>query len=212
MPELPSLVIVGAGGLGRGVAALVEALNSPSPSWNLTGFVDDDASLRDQSVMGYPVHGGVEWLSQRENLFFSIAIGDGDARQQIAGQLSQSLIQPACLLHPSTSPHRTSEIKSGTIARKGVATAVDCRIGPHTVVNMNCTIGHDSTLEAFVTLHPGVHISGSVHLGTGVTVGSGSVVLPNTRIGSQATIGAGAVVTEDLPPDCTAVGRPAHPQ
>jgi acetyltransferase-like isoleucine patch superfamily enzyme len=31
-------------------------------------------------------------------------------------------------------------------------------------------------------------------------------------IGAGTTVGAGAVVTEDLPPDCTAVGRPARPQ
>jgi len=212
MPELPSLVIVGAGGLGRKVAALVEDINTSNPTWDLTGFVDDDETLHGQSFMGYPVHGGVDWLSREDDVSFVIAIADGQVRQRIAEKLAPSTVRPASLLHPSLSIHRTASVEPGSILLKEVATAVGFEIGPHAVLNLNCTIGHDSTLESFVTLHPGVHISGSAHLDTGVTMGSGSVVLPGIRIGPHATIGAGAVVTDDLPADCTAVGVPARPQ
>lgn len=205
------LFIVGTGGLGRGVAALVESIDETDSAWNLVGFVDDDESLHGQSSMRYPVHGGVEWLSQREEGFYTIGIGDGTVRRRIATQLDRSAVRPVSLLHPSVSPHRTAEIAPGAILRKGVTTAVDFKIGRHTVLNMNCTIGHDSVLESFVTLHPGVHVSGSVYVDTGVTMGSGSVVLPGIRIGPHARVGAGAVVTEDLPADCTAVGVPARP-
>lgn len=211
MPDLPSLIIVGAGGLGRGVAALVESINARTPTWHLRGFVDDDEALHGDSVMGYPVHGDVDWLSQKTDLRFVTAIGDREARRHVANQLNQAPVQSTSLTHPSVSVHRTAEVEPGTILREGVATAVDFQIGPHAVLNMNCTIGHDSVLNAFVTLHPGVHISGSARLKTGVTMGSGSVVLPNITIGRDATIGAGAVVTEDLPAYCTAVGIPARP-
>lgn len=211
MPDRPSLAIVGAGGLGRGVAALVEEINQSTPTWNLIGFVDDDETLHDNTVLEYPVRGGVDWLAQHENLRFVIAVGDGTARRRIAEQLRPSSVQPASLCHPSTSLHRTANVAAGAILREGVATAVNFQIGPYVVLNLNCTIGHDSRLEAFVTLHPGVHISGEAHLEPGVTMGTGSVVLPNTRIGRGSTIGAGAVVVDDLPAECTAVGVPARP-
>lgn len=212
MPDHPSLVIVGAGGFGREVAALVEAVNQQAPSWSLAGFVDDDPSCHGTTVMGYSVLGDVHWLAQQTGLRFVIAIGDGTARRQIAETLQPSAPNAASLLHPSVSVHRTATVASGAIVCRGVASTVHFKVGPHVILNLNCTIGHDSVLGAFVTLHPGVHVSGAVHLATGVTLGTGTVVLPGVRIGAHTTVGAGAVVTDDLPPHCTAVGTPARPQ
>ena len=102
-------------------------------------------------------------------------------------------------------------LAEGTILSTGAAPTVGVTNGPHVVADQHCTVGHDCVLDAFVTLYPGAHISGSVHLKRGVTIGAGAVVLPETTVGPNATVGAGAVVTEDLPADCTAVGVPARP-
>ena len=211
MPNLPSLVIVGAGGLGREVAALVEAMNHNTPTWTVMGFADDDDSLQNSSVMGYPVLGSVNWLAQQTDLHFVIAIGDGTLREHIAKQLAESAVRPATLSHPATFVHRTTQVGAGSVFCRGVAPTVNLDIGSHVFFNPNCTIGHDSILESFVTLHPGVHISGSVHLERGVSMGTGAVVIPDTNIGANTTVGAGAVVTDDLPANCTAVGTPARP-
>ncbi len=212
MADLPTLFIVGAGGFGREIAALVETINADTPTWNLAGFVDDDATLHDEMIMGYPVHGGIDWLARQEHPHFVLAIGDSCIRQDIAERLARTNLQPVTLTPPSTSLHRTAEIAPGTLLCQGVETTVHVRIGSHSILNLNCTVGHDSVLEEFVTLHPGVHISGNSTLKTGVSMGTGAVVLPDVQIGAHTTVGAGAVVTEDLPPDCTAVGVPARPQ
>ena len=211
MPDLPSLVIVGAGGLGREVAALVEAINEDAPAWSLAGFVDDADALQDTEVMGYPVHGRVNELSRHTASSYVIAIGDGEARRNVAARLEATSGRPAILVHPSVSVHRTTTLDEGTILCTGAAPTVGVTIGPHVVVDQHCTVGHDCVLDAFVTLYPGAHISGSVRLGQGATIGAGAVVLPETTVGPNATVGAGAVVTEDLPADCTAVGVPARP-
>jgi len=211
MPSPHPLVIVGAGGFGREVAALVEAQNAATSSWEIRGFVDDDASLHHQSVMGYPVLGNVRWLSEKKNRSYVIAIGDGETRHNIAQLLGEASLSTATLTHPSVSIHRSTDLGAGSILCKGAAPTVNLQIGSHVVIDQACTLGHDSTLESFVTLHPGANISGNVHLETGVTVGAGAVVLPNVRIGPHTTVGAGAVVAEDLPPHCTAVGVPARP-
>lgn len=211
MPDLPSLIIVGAGGLGREVAALVEARNADDPSWNLQGFVDDEEDLHGTSIIGYPVLGPIDWLSQRRNVFYALAIGEGETRRKIASRLDDAHAQRTSLRHPSVTVHRTTTVEPGTILCEGAAPTVDVQIGTHVVIDQHCTVGHDSTLAGFVTLHPGSQVSGSVYLETGVTMGAGSVVLPNTRIGARVTVGAGAVVTENLPAGCTAVGVPARP-
>jgi bifunctional UDP-N-acetylglucosamine pyrophosphorylase/glucosamine-1-phosphate N-acetyltransferase len=44
----------------------------------------------------------------------------------------------------------------------------------------------------------------------GAFIGSGAMLVAPVKIGARARIGAGAVVTHDVPPDCTAYGVPAR--
>lgn len=45
----------------------------------------------------------------------------------------------------------------------------------------------------------------------GARIGMHAVLLPGVTIGENSVIGAGAVVTDDIPPNCVAVGAPAKP-
>ncbi len=212
MPDPSSLIVVGAGGLGREVAALAEACHDAPPASAIAGFVDDDPALHGTTVLGYPVRGDVDWLAEQSELRFVIGIGAGSTRRAVAERLEAADVSPTTLVHPSVSVHRTTTLAPGAVLCVGAAPTVNVGIGAHTVIDQHATVGHDARLASFVSIRPGAHISGSVHLEPGVTIGAGAVVLRGVRIGPQTTVGAGAVVTHDLPPGCTAVGAPARPQ
>ena len=63
-------------------------------------------------------------------------------------------------------------------------------------------------LEHLVTI--GAERDVSPRLGDDVFVGAGAKIVGAVTIGSRVKIGANAVVTCDLPSDCTAVGIPAR--
>ena len=46
-------------------------------------------------------------------------------------------------------------------------------------------------------------------IGDGVSIYTGATVFGGIHIGDNVTIGAGAVVSKDVPPNCTVVGNPA---
>jgi acetyltransferase-like isoleucine patch superfamily enzyme len=82
-------------------------------------------------------------------------------------------------------------------------------IGRHVHINLGCTIGHNAVIDNFVTLSPGVHISGDVKIGRYTFIGTGAVVLEKINVGYGCRVGAGAVVTKDVPNNTTVVGVPA---
>ena len=84
--------------------------------------------------------------------------------------------------------------------------------GSAVVIGETAEIGDNCTLYQGVTLGgTGKHI-GKRHptLGNNVMVGSGAKVLGPFRVGDNSKIAANAVVLEEIPENCTAVGIPAR--
>jgi serine acetyltransferase len=82
---------------------------------------------------------------------------------------------------------------------------------PFSMVNLACTIGHETRIGKSCVVNPTVNLSGGVTLEQEVLVGTGAQVLQYIRVGAGATIGAGAVVNKDVLPHETVVGIPAKP-
>lgn len=98
-------------------------------------------------------------------------------------------------IHPAATIGRGLFIDHGT----GVV------IGETAVIGDNCTIYQGATLGG-----TGKH-TGKRHptLGNNVMVGAGAKVLGPFKVGDNSKIAAGAVVLEEIPENCTAVGIPA---
>lgn len=77
------------------------------------------------------------------------------------------------------------------------------------ILNLGCTVGHDSVIKKYSAFMPSVNISGEVTIGEGVYIGTGVKIINQLEIGEYTIVGAGAVVSKTLPAKCTAVGVPA---
>jgi serine O-acetyltransferase len=84
--------------------------------------------------------------------------------------------------------------------------------GAGVVVGETSIVGNDVTLYQGVTLGGTGHERGKRHptLRDGVFVGSSAQILGNICIGENSRVGAGSVVLQDVPPNSTVVGVPAH--
>ena len=79
-------------------------------------------------------------------------------------------------------------------------------------------IGETTVVGDYCTIYQGVTLGGTGKekgkrhptLGNNVMVGSGAKILGPFRVGDNAKIAANAVVLEEVPDDCTAVGVPAR--
>ena len=84
--------------------------------------------------------------------------------------------------------------------------------GMGVVSGETAVVGDDVTLYQGVTLGGTGNEGGKRHptLRDRVFVGNNANVLGNITIGENSRVGAGSVVLQDVPPDSTAVGVPAH--
>lgn len=205
------LTIVGAGGFARETAAAVRAINDLSPTWDLKGFVDDNAALVGTEVNGFPVIGPIDSVRDGETQLV-VAIGNPAnyfARKQIVERLGLSDDRYATLVHPRASIGHGTSIGSGTIILANAVTTADVRIGSHVTVMPQVLLTHDNVIGDYCSLTGGVGLAGGTVVNEGAFLGAACVVRGNT-IGRWSLVGMGSVVLDDVPAGEVWVGSPAR--
>lgn len=197
------LVIIGAGSLG--VMTLDAALSEGNYSLEQIAFIDDGKKL-DEKIHGVPVIGGIDII---KNLLsnehdFVIAIANNKLRKKIVDTYDINYVN---IIHPTAVISKFAKIGIGNIILPNVSIDPETIVQNHVIINKNTSLGHNVKLEDFSQVSPGCQLGGLV--GEGTFIGLGATLLPNIKIGKYSTIGAGAVVTKDIPNNCTAIGIPA---
>lgn len=205
---MKDLIIIGAGGLGKEVAWIIERINKNDYTWNILGFLDDNKQIQGTSINGYKVLGSISDYVKYKDSYFVCAIASSIIRKEIIKNLPYD-IKYATIIDTSIELSNYVEIGEGTIISLNSTLTVNIKIGNHVIINYDCTIGHDSMLNDFSTLYPSVNVSGNVKINECSEIGTGTQIIQGLTIGHNTIVGAGAVVTKDLPSNCTAVGVPA---
>lgn len=210
---MKDIIIIGAGGVGREVAFIIEEINKETPTWNILGFIDDNKEIHGKVINGYSVLGDLSYLDnyekKEEKPEVIIAIANYNVKKNIVFKLSNKF-KFATIIHPEVSIHNTVIIGNGSIIYKGVIVTTNITIGNHVIVSPKCGIGHDSIIKDYVSLLWNVNISGNDVIEEGVLIGSGATVIQGKKVGQAAVIGAGAVVVKDILSNTTNVGVPSN--
>jgi sugar O-acyltransferase (sialic acid O-acetyltransferase NeuD family) len=210
---MKKLAIYGAGGFGKEIAMFIELLNSDNKEWELIGFFDDNA-IKGEVVNDYRILGGMKELNQVDfPLSLVIAVGNSLIRKKIRESITNNKVFFPTLIHRSATmgSGKFITIGEGCIISPGVFLTTNIEIGKHSILSLYCTVGHDTVIKDYVSIMPGVNISGEVTLGECVYIGTGAKIVNQVDIGEGTIVAAGAVVAKSLPANCTAVGIPAKP-
>lgn len=203
------IVIFGTGGFGREVHELIEDMNRLVATYQVVGFLDDEAANHGNAIHELPVLGDSSWLISHPGVRVVVGVGNPKSKFHIVSKVRSIGGQFESLIHPTARVGTRTQLGEGTIICSGNHLTTDIRIGSFVTLNLNDTVGHDTTIEDFVTCAPGVHLSGNVQVGAGTDIGTGAVIIQGISIGEWSILGAGSSVINPIPANVTAVGVPA---
>lgn len=208
-----TLGIIGAGGFGRELKALVEQQLQRAGDTHQVVFVDDHPAVLGQAINGTDVIGYQEFLD-RGDIAACVSFADPVRRRDVCQGLDESGVEYFDIRAPTAVTQEQVNIGAGSILCEYSILTSNIKIGRQFHCNLYSYVAHDCVVGDFVTLAPRVSLNGRVFVEDFVFVGTGAVFMPGTVdepliIGQGATIGMGAVVTKSVRVGATVMGNPA---
>lgn len=206
---MKSLIIIGAGGLGREVHNMVPDCKGYGESFVLKGFVNDLTHALDDFPGYAPILGTIEDYQPEPDDVFVCAIGDIGGRMKCVKLFQNRGAQFISLVHQTAGWARNTEVGIGCILGIRVGISCDCKIGDFTIMQDECLVGHDTKIGNFCQFHARGFVAGHVEIGDEVHVGPAAMIHPGKKIGNGATVGAGSFVIRNVKAGSTVYGNPA---
>lgn len=210
------IAILGDAGFAREVFFLIDQINRSHKTWNIAAFFTKNSD-GPRNIYGVPILAEEE-IPKYKDLYLVTGMGDPKIKRKVVNSINDkypcvkyaSLVHPnVCLGYGEIYSDQSVILKDGSIITAGNILTINIKIGSHVHLNLDCTVGHDTRIDDFATISPGVHISGRAHIGSGAFIGTGATIIEGITVGEGSVIGAGACVTKDIPAFKMAYGVPA---
>ncbi len=152
------IAIVGAGGLGKEIACLINVL----PDYELIGFYDDGLPVG-QTILGkHPVLGSTQDLiDTKEELAVAIAFGNPSTRKKVWEklQVNTRLALPV-LIHPRALVMNKERISlgQGTVIFPFSILTTDIELGVNCLVHTCASVHHDVRVGSHSVIMPGARL------------------------------------------------------
>ena len=152
------IVIVGAGGLGKEIACLINDL----PDFELVGFYDDGLTVG-QTILGkYPVLGSTQNLiDHQDELAVVLAFGNPSTRKKVWEKLQvNSNLSFPVLIHPLALVMNKERISLGlgTVIFPFSILTTDIELGVNCLVHTCASVHHDVRVGSHSVIMPGARL------------------------------------------------------
>jgi sugar O-acyltransferase, sialic acid O-acetyltransferase neuD family len=208
---MKKIAIIGAGGFGREVACLINAINEESKDWDFIGFFDDVKDIGYENEYGRVLGRIKDLNSYPESLAVVVAIAKPSAIEVIVKSITSPNIYFPNLIAPDIIffDKNNMSLGQGNIIGFGCSISCNIHIGNFNIFNCFISIGHDTKIGDYNAVMPSTKISGDITIGDRNFFGASSVILEKLTIGNDTTIGANSLIFRNTKDKNTYIGNPA---
>ena len=181
---MKKIAIIGAGGFGREVVCLINAINEKNEEWDFIGFFDDVKNIGYENEYG-KVLGRIKDLnSYPESLAVVVAIAKPSAIEVIVKSITSPNIYFPNLIAPNAIFFDKNNISlgRGNIISFGCSISCNVHIGNFNILNCCILVGHDTRIGDYNAIMPSTNISGNVTMGERNFLGVSSFILEKLTI------------------------------
>lgn len=204
---MKSILIVGAGGLGKEVVDLINDIGG----YEIVGFIDDNVDKKDTVINHIPIVDTLEHISQYRSVdCVAIAIADPAVKRKVYEYSMGIDFYYPNLIHPTVILGRDVKMGIGNIIGAYSIISTEVKLHDFVTINPQCGIGHESEIGSFTTLYWNAHIGGNTYILENCELGSQSCVIQGLRVTDNVLLGAGAVVVNNIDCSGTYVGVPVR--
>ena len=181
------ILLYGASGHAKVICSIFESMNV-----DIEGIFDDNKN-HDLLNM-YPIIGKYN-NNYKPNFSILISIGNNLIRKKISQKISHKF---AIAIHKSSIIDNITKIDYGSAIFQNTIIQRDVIIGMHCIINTNSNIDHESYINSFSSICPGVTICGKVNIRELTFIGANSTIIQGITVGKNCIVGAGTVVIKNV--------------
>jgi sugar O-acyltransferase (sialic acid O-acetyltransferase NeuD family) len=202
------VMIFGTGGHAISVASLAEQCG-----FSVSGFVSFEKTLGE--INGKQIL-PIQSFPSGSKIAVVIAVGDNFLRESLAEELvllakSKKLeMSFPNLVHPTCHIGSRAKFGQGNQLFPGSNLGAQSRIEDFVILNHLSSLDHESSMESFASLAPGVVTGGRVRIGRRSALLINSAVSNGIAIGNDVVIAANSFVKEDVMDNSLVAGSPAR--
>jgi sugar O-acyltransferase (sialic acid O-acetyltransferase NeuD family) len=194
---MKGIIILGAAGLAKEFFLYIKRAKPEIQEFIFVNDLQDNQYELDIEGNSYPVVKDWNFKNKHE---FIVAVGNPIIKKMLVEKAikaglfpSKTIIDPNAIVLTNT-----ENTGYGGIISPGCVVTTNIKLGDYVTLNLNTTVGHDTTIGHYCTTNPGVHISGECNIGDMNEFGTGCIIRDRLTIGSNKKFGAQAAVVADV--------------
>lgn len=204
------IAIIGSGHLGQQIAYHIHHDSNDKVIAFFDEFQPVNTIIDDIPVIG----GNNDVITKyQQNEFDAILIAIGYKHMNAKKELFQKLDRKVpfhTFIHSSCYKDPSATIGPGSVIYPGCVIDQNVSIEENVLMNISCTVAHDSVIGKHSFLSPSVAIAGFVKIREQCIIGINSTIIDHMTIAAQTQIGGGGVVIKNIDIPGLYVGNPVR--